>query len=131
MSRLRYALALLPVLLLMSCDGSSTYRHWLRNTTDEPVHVRAEITASAMVIDTDIDAGEETVFSVFELIGGRPDPGLPTEWIMNMVVTNAAGDTLKTDVAMEASWGICSEQLRKVPSSYQHDFFLEVRAADF
>jgi hypothetical protein len=72
----------------------------------------------------------ETVFTTSQF-GGSETPGDPLGDIMGFVVVNDNQDTLKTDLYDINSWVIYSNQVKKAPSHWEHEFVLNVRDVDF
>lgn len=117
-------------LVLSACEGNTDRVRIVKNVTT------SEITAYVMSYDSvwttfQIPSGRrETVFASSQF-GGSDYAGEPLIDVLGFVIVNSDNDTLKTNLYDVDSWVVYSNQLKKAPSNWEHEFVLYVTDADF
>ena len=123
------AIALLFVILLSSCEGNTTREWKIRNNSSTIIYANFDVIQSPVTADT-IPPGETQTFAISDARGGNEDPGGPLDGVNSILIFNTS-DTLKKDYTLETNWLISSEQKKKRPSDYYHEYIFEVENGDF
>lgn len=113
-----------------ACEGNTDRIRIVKNASTSDVTVYTmnyDSTWSSVQIPS---GNRETVVTTSQR-GGSDSPGDPLGDIMGFVVVNDNQDTLKTDLNDINSWVIYSNQVKKAPSHWEHEFVLNVKDVDF
>ena len=117
-------------LVLSACEGNTDRIRIVKNVTD------SELTVYTMSYDStwssiQIPSGKRETVVTTSQRGGSEDPGSPLLDVFGLIVVNANQDTLKTDLNDANNLVIYSNQIKKAPSNWEHEFVLNVDDADF
>lgn len=124
----RLLLFLVTATVLTSCDGG-TNRSWhMTNLSGTTFQVKT-YTHGEETFEVLTDGQSKEIFG-YDNIGGDSNPGRTVDYVDSLWVI-AGLDTMKKDYTLDSHWVIMSEQTRKIPSSWEHDFWFVVEADDF
>ncbi len=131
-SSIFYSLMLLAIATLMtSCEGN-TDRDWIiKNNSSTKIDVTATLVFNSSTVSETIDSDISKTLTITNQLGGSERAQLPDEAFSSFIITNENGDTFKKDFALPENWMTTIEQVKKVPSLYEHEYILEVNDEDF
>ncbi len=112
--------------LLTACEGGTTRTWSIHNASTNAVHVRAMVILNGAVVDTVVATGRLVQLTWWEQRGGSGRIEPPTEEFSQIVVTNPQMDTATIAWQLIDTWQVRSDQLRRVPSSWEHTHVLMV-----
>ena len=118
------------VILLLGCEGNTTYEVLVANGTDSVIAVVAEPDYGLMT-DTLLQPDASVIIYSWDKRGGTSTPTNPAWFLKSMKITGPDGDTLQKDYRLEESWDVFIEQRKKAPSDYFHRYTLHASEADF
>ena len=112
--------------LLTACEGGTTRTWSIHNASTNAVHVRATVILNGAVVDTVVATGRLVQLTWWEQRGGSGRIEPPTEEFSQIVVTNPQMDTATIAWQLIDTWQVQSDQLSRVPSSWEHTHVLMV-----
>lgn len=114
------------LVLLTSCEGGTTRTWSIHNASTNAVQVRATVILNGAVVDTVVAAGRLVQLTWWEQRGGSGSIEPPTEEFSQIVITNPQMDTAAIAWQQIDTWQVQSDQLSRVPSSWEHTHVLVV-----
>ena len=122
-----FPLALLP--FLISCEGN-TYREWvIQNDSSKEVRIEFDSGLSGLETST-VGPDSSRTIMITDKLGGSDYAGNPVHSFDSLLIFNAM-DTLVKSVYDSANWSVETEQIRNVPSHWEHSFKFTVSDSDF
>ena len=122
-----FTVAIASVLVLLtSCEGGTTRIWSIHNASTSAVHVRATVLLNGAEVDTVVAAGRLVQLTWWEQRGGSSRIEPPTEEFSQIVITNPQMDTATNAWQQIDNWLVQSDQLSRVPSSWEHTHVLVV-----
>ena len=122
-----FPLALLP--FLISCEGN-TYREWvIQNDSSKEVRIEFDSGLSGLETST-VGPDSSRTIMITDQMGGSDYAGNPVQSFDSLLIFNAM-DTLVKSVYDSANWSVETEQIRNVPSHWEHSFKFTVSDSDF
>ena len=129
---MKQALRYLPLIglpLLIACEGN-TYREWVIQN-DSSTQIQIELSSGFSDLETStVGPDSSRRIMVTDQLGGSDYAGNPTHSFDSLLIFNAT-DTLIKSVYDSANWSVESQQVRKVPSHWEHRFNFTVTNSDF
>lgn len=124
-------IGILVLITLTSCEGS-TDKEWLfRNNSSEHVTLRTYSGWNDDTVTTSIPPGAAKIFLTSSQKGGNSNPSdLKNEFSYFSAFQNSGKNLIKSH-EFESNWLISIEEVRKMPSQYEHSYIFEVTDADF
>ena len=123
----------LSAAFLVGCDGNTDYTWQLTNdsSSDIVAYTSTGFDLSAPPDSVVILQGSNEVVGVFSKLGGSGTEMLPENAFSALIVVNASGDTMQSSYVDPGSWMSEIEQIKKVPSQYEHTYTFVVNDNDF
>lgn len=110
---------------LTSCEKETYYEYFLDNKSSSNI----TITGNDLLTDNSINSNENSKMAIFSHRSKTTEPNNPASVLGNdLVITNAAGDTLKKDYKLISNWTSSIEDNRATAS---HKYTLSIVDADF
>lgn len=124
----RFLVLLILTCVLFSCEGNTSRTWHITNDSGSTFQVKAHsYTGESFEV---LMPGQTRDILSIESIGGNSNPGTVNDYLDSLFVI-AGLDTMKKDYAIESHWEITSEKTKKIPSSWEHDFWFVVEESDF
>lgn len=132
-TRFEVCLLLLLGLLFTSCEGNTRLDWRLNNQSSSDLYVihKAWDYANVFPDTLFVGAGEELILGTNDLLGGNSQAYAPASFIDTLFILNSSGAYCTKDWQETAAWEIQSEQVRKIPSNWEHIYRLSVDDGDF
>jgi len=116
---------------LVACEGN-TDRTWrVTNNASSAIQVKTTNVAASFENVTSIAIGSTETVGTSTQLGGNGSEQLPQEMFSDFLIINVAGDTMQTSYIDPGSWTSEIEQIKKVPSQYEHTYTFVVEDSDF
>jgi len=115
--------------MLVACEGN-TYREWnVVNNSSSRIQIELKSGLSGL---EQSNVGPDSIrrIMVTDQLGGSDYAGTPVHSFDSLLIYNAT-DTLIKNVYDSTNWSIESEQVRKMPSAWEHKFTFKVSDSDF
>lgn len=121
------SLMLLPTLI--ACEGN-TYREWvIHNDSSTEIQIEFKSGLSGLETSTAGPDSSRTIM-ITDQLGGSDFAGNPVHSFDSLLIFNAM-DTLVKNVYDSVNWSVESEQVKKVPSNWEHRFNFTITDNDF
>ena len=119
----------LAVIFFTSCEKETYIDYYVYNQSSSKISVSGENIIAASDIDKTINPSEKKDIAAWSKRGKQTDYFEPTSMFGNdLVITNAAGDTLTKDYKLLSNWTSEIDDHRAVAS---HEYVLVITDADF
>lgn len=120
----------LGIIALTSCEGNTDRIRIIQNNTSGTIQVIATGSIFDKVSKSILSGQSETLF-ISNQRGGSSYIEVPATGLDTLIITNSLGDTCKKDFLLQSNWNIRTEQTRKRPSNWQHEYKFAVTDSDF
>ena len=113
-------------LLLFLAKAIRTRKRIIENKSDKEITVKAsgELFGS---IDKKIKSGESEVIFITSQRGGSSTIENPANGVNSFLILNLEGDTCKKDYSLESNWATSTEQIKKIPSHWEHEYLFVIK----
>lgn len=114
---------------LISCEGN-TYREWvIQNDSSTEIQIDFKSGLSGLESST-VGPDSSRTIMITDQLGGSDFAGNPIHSFDLLLIFNAM-DTLVKNVYDSANWSVESEQVKKIPSNWEHRFNFTITDNDF
>lgn len=131
MNRIFQLLTIITCALFVGCEGNTDYTWQVTNNSSSDIQVWAESGFSLVEDSVVISTNSTEMIGFFNQLGGNKTEQLPENAFNSLVVVNAAGDTMQSSYIDPGSWISEIEQIKRVPSQYEHVYTFVVNDGDF
>lgn len=125
------ALAVFSAFILVSCEGNTNYNWIVRNRSSTQIHVTSISFADYDTVFFTIDPDGAAQISEWDILGGSASQLDPIYLFFPLIIYNENGDTTTKKVYDKNNWDAHILEVDKIPSSYNHDYFLTLNDDDF
>lgn len=131
MNRIFQLLTIITCALFIGCEGNTDYTWQVTNSSSSEIQIWAESGFSSVEDSVVISVNSTETIGVFSQLGGNKTEQLPENAFNSLIVVNAAGDTMQSSYIDPGSWISDIDQIKKVPSQYEHVYTFVVNDGDF
>lgn len=125
------SLIVLSAAFLVGCEGNTDYTWRVTNDSSTEIYVWASPGLVAALDSIPVSTGVTETIHVFSQLGGNKTEQLPEQAFSSIVIVNANGDTMQSSYIDPGSWISEIEEIKKVPSQYEHTYTFVVNDNDF
>ena len=131
MNRIFQLLTIITCALFVGCEGNTDYTWQVTNNSSSDIQVWAESGFSLVEDSVVISTNSTEMIGFFNQLGENKTEQLPENAFNSLVVVNAAGDTMQSSYIDPGSWISEIEQIKRVPSQYEHVYTFVVNDGGF
>jgi hypothetical protein len=125
----RLSFLFLTLIFLSSCEKNTYVDYYIDNQSSSIISVDGKNIIASSDIDKSINPNERKDVAAWTKFGKETDYFEPTSMFGNdLIITNAAGDTLTKDYKLLSNWTSDVDEKRAVAS---HEYVLVVTDSDF
>jgi len=124
----KFMLLFLP-LALMACEGQTTRVFTVVNSSDSEVFMDS-VPSFDTILNFNILPNSSQEIRMTNNLGGSSFPE-ERAFLSSVYIYNANADTIKKEIWVDSNWTDEIEELKKVPSTWRHDYTFEMTASDF
>lgn len=123
--------ALIFAALLSSCEGNTDRTWQVSNSSSSTIEVYANAVGSNSEMVTTVQVNATETVGTSTQLGGNATEQFPEEMFDDLFIVNVNGDTVQRGFIDPGNWESVVEQIKKVPSMYEHTYTFRVTDSDF
>lgn len=114
-----------------SCEGETTRSWIITNQSSSTITVTDHSSFYDKTNTTAIPSGGQEIIEILSQRGGSAKEVFASETFYSILITNALGDTTTIDCLGINTWKSEIVRKKKVPSVYDHKYYMIVKDEDF
>lgn len=121
----------LIIIIMASCQGSSTREWSVKNESSTPIGVWAQVHTSSDTMRYLVESGDSRVLTILIEEKGNSDSQQPSDVYSYFFIKNENGEILTKDWTDLHDWDVFIEQTKSNPPQYFQTYEMIVTNADF